>query len=255
MGGGSKALTQLMPIRVNVEDDAFYSNIKSAIARDLPWLMMKEPHDGHAVIVGGGPSLQNTFNEIRWRKELGQHVFSLNNTGRWLREKRIEPDAQILLDARPSNARFVLQGPKSYLASQCAPETFDAADNITLWHPHVEGIQEFIGDRETALIGGGTTVGLQAMSIVYALGYRLIHLHGFDSCYRGDEHHAYEQSENDFDQPVQVDCAGQSFWCAKWMVHQADNFVTSARQLADLDCTITVAGDGLIPTLAREMMA
>ena len=35
-------------------------------------------------------------------------------------------------------------------------------------------------DEGAVLIGGGTTVGLQALSIAYALGHRKIHLFGFD---------------------------------------------------------------------------
>jgi hypothetical protein len=263
MGGGLRASTspvhKLFPVKVNVSEHEFDSNIRLACNRDLPWLQMCPAHEREVVIVGGGPSLNDTIEQVRWRKSIGHHIVCLNNTGHWLQGSGIKPDAQVLLDARPSNARFIVNEQiDSYIASQCAPETFEkaieAGHNITLWHPNVAGIQDYIGDRLTALIGGGTTVGLQAMSIYYALGYRFFHLHGFDSSYRGDNHHAYEQPENVNEQTLRVDCGGKSFECARWMIHQADGFVCSSRQLADLGCVITVAGDGLIPTLAKEMM-
>ena len=58
------------------------------------------------------------------------------------------------------------------------------------------GIARFT-DKPVHLIGGGTTVGLLAMSLAFLRGFRKIHLYGFDSCYRGDEHHAYAQNLND----------------------------------------------------------
>lgn len=247
-------LQEYAPLAVNVDDAEFYGNIRRAVKRDLPWLQVAEAHDGHAVIVGGGPSLSDTLEEIKWRKSVGQTVFALNNTARFLRDHGVEPDKHVLLDARASNARFVINGPEYYIASQCAPETFLAAKNVTLWHPHVEGIHDLIGDRVTALIGGGTTVGLQAISIAFALGYRKIHLFGFDSSYRGEHGHAYAQPENANDEVIEVDLNGRKFACARWMAHQADEFKNVAMQLADADCVLTVAGDGLLPYMARLMM-
>ena len=34
------------------------------------------PHDGHAVIVGGGPSLKDDIEEVRQRQLHGQIIFS-----------------------------------------------------------------------------------------------------------------------------------------------------------------------------------
>ena len=249
----SPDVARYMPTVVNVSDEDFYGNIRSAIKRDLPWLQFNEAHEGHAVIVGGGPSINDTIEEIRWRSGRGQKIFALNNTARWLEERGIIPDYHVILDARASNARFITGNTKTHylIASQCDDTAFDAATNTTLWHPNVAGIKEIIGDRETALTGGGTTVGMQAMAIAYALGYRMIHLHGYDSSYKEDEGHAYPQAENVNDEIIKVHFNGRDFLSTRWMVNQADEFKNIAVQLANLDCTITVAGDGLIPEIAR----
>lgn len=252
-------LEQFYPLAVNVADEAFRANIRSACGRALPWLKMQPEHDGHAVIVGGGPSLADNLDELRWRYEQGQRVIALNNTGAWLLERGVVPFAHVMLDARESNVRFVQYDPpntKFLIASQCCPAMFDAlrGRDVTLWHPNIEGIQEFIGDTETALIGGGTTVGLQAMSIAYVLGYRKIHLYGFDSSYRGMEGHAYDQKENDGEAVTECWVGSHKFLAAPWMIYQANQFVGAGRQLADLGCVITVAGDGLLPHMAQEMM-
>jgi uncharacterized Rossmann fold enzyme len=38
--------------------------------------------------------------------------------------------------------------------------------------------------RPVHLIGGGSTVGMNAMVLAFAAGFRKIHLYGFDSSYR-----------------------------------------------------------------------
>lgn len=250
----SPDVARYMPTVVNVSDDAFYGNIRSATARDLPWLQPSDAHEGHAVLVGGGPSLIDTLEDIRRRYENGQTIFALNNTASWLIERGILPHYHILLDARPSVARFVQNEKIEYLvASQCHPDVFEAAKNVTLWHPNVEGIREIIGDRPAALIGGGTTVGMQAMAIAYTMGFRTLHLHGYDSSYRGDAGHAYAQAENDADEIIKVHFGGQDFISTRWMVNQADEFKNVVVQLANLDCIVTVAGDGLIPAIAKKL--
>jgi len=248
-GWRSPFLTQYCPVFANVEDGVFHSNIRAAVQRDLPWLQGKPAHDGVAVIVGGGPSLAESVEHIRQLKDAGCCVVAVNNTAAYLRDRGIMADRHVLLDARPSNARFVIEGPEYYIASQCAPEIFDAASNVTLWHPHVEGVQQIIGSRETALIGGGTTVGLQSIALMYANGFRVFHLFGFDSSYRSAEGHAYPQPENESDEIIEVELNTRRFLCARWMAHQADEFKNIACQLTD--CEIAVYGTGLLPYMAK----
>lgn len=256
MGAEKPLLQGLFPVSVNVGEEAFLSNIKSAITRDLSWLQQVEAHDGHAVIVGGGPSLADCAGELAWRASIGQTFFALNNTAGWLAERGIVPEYHVLLDARPSVARFVRDNEKTrhLVASQCNPWVFDIAKRVTLWHPNVDGIRELIGERECALIGGGTTVGLQAMSVAFAMGYRKIHLYGFDSSYRAEEGHAYPQPENDGEPLVEVLFAGRRFMCANWMIRQAEEFKGVLRQLVEHDCVVTMSGDGFLPETFRDML-
>jgi hypothetical protein len=85
------------------------------------------------------------------------------------------------------------------------------------------------------------------------LGYRKIHLYGFDSSYREDTHHAYMQNLNDADFIVDVLAGDRKFRASPWMVQQAEEFCSLATYLADEGCIITVAGDGLLPHLAHEL--
>lgn len=251
----AELLQGLFPTQVNVGEEVFQSQIRSSCARDLPWLQQLPEHNGIAVIVAGGPSLGDCEDELHRLAARGARFFALNNTAAWLMARGIIPTYHVLLDARESTVRFISYHPATtyLLASQCAPAVFDAVEDAVLWHPNIEGILEFVGDRECALIGGGTTVGLQAMSIAYTLGFRDLKLFGYDSSYRGEEGHAYKQPENDNEPVHEVLFANRRFTCARWMIVQTEEFKSVAQQLSDEGCVISVAGDGFLPETFREM--
>lgn len=258
MGGGSAAELSLCS---NTEQARIFDNIRNAVNSGVPWMELKPAHDGHAVIVCGGPSAQQYLEEIKWRKSIGQTIVSVNGSHDWLRDNGVVSDMHILLDARPSNTRFVQRASSAvkFVATQCDPELLKAAgDNAVLWQPDIEGIDA--GDNPaipvdkwpSILINGGTTVGLCAMPICYTQGFRFLHLYGYDSSYDG-AHHAYTQPENDADRAIDVLCQGRKFKAATWMVAQANQFQIVANDLAANGCTITVHGDGLLPWIAKQM--
>ncbi len=252
---GGNTSTEL-EVRANTDFESVKANVLSACARDLPWLELKPAHDGHAVIVAGGPSLERTLSEVKWRHSIGQTVIAINGSAEYLNKHGIRPDIHVMIDARPSNERFMNPwwSKERFLASQCDPSVFDkSGGNTTVFHMNTEGIIDILPtDRVAHLISSGTTVGLAAMAIAYTQGYRFIHLHGFDSSY-ADNHHAYAQPENDNDVVMDVSVEGRSFKCAAWMATQAQQFQDLALQLAQEGVIITVAGDGLIPYIAHCM--
>ena len=250
IGGGGMAELDVI---ANTNRDIIAANVISACKRDIPWLEIKEPHDGHAVIVAGGPSILNTLDEVRMRIEAGQSVIACNGAAKLLNKHGITPDAQIIIDARPHNIDLLGEANEYYLASQCDPSLFDAVDDVTLFHLNTTDIDKYIRyDRTAHLISSGTTVGLAAIVVAYTQGYRNIHLYGFDSSYE-DSHHAYEQKRNDEDSIVHATVGDRTFKCAPWMVQQVNEFQILARELASVGVTLTVAGDGLLPYVARCM--
>jgi glycosyltransferase involved in cell wall biosynthesis/uncharacterized Rossmann fold enzyme len=251
---GGASMAELAAV-ANTASEKIAENVRSACARGLPWLNIEKPHDRQAVIVAGGPSLLDTIDEVSQRAKDGQTIIAVNGAARFLNENGVIPDIHVVIDSRPGNVRFINES-KSwayYFASQCDPALFDAAKPVTLFHMNTVGIEKLIpADREANLISSGTTVGLAAMAVAYCLGYRALHLHGMDSSY-SDEHHAYEQPENDADAVLDVVVNGQRFKAAPWMVKQAQQFQTLATELANDDVVITVAGYGLLPYIARCM--
>lgn len=248
--------SETVPLFCNVPDAQLFAQVQSAVDRDLPILTRQEANDGTAVIVGGGPSVSNFIPELTARKKNGHAIFALNGAGRWLVDHGIDPDALILLDARPENVRFLFGIPKTtklYLASQCHPCVFDAAEgfDVVMWHPNYDGKSGVKEHRNTVLIGGGTSVGMRSLSLVHTLGFRRLHLYGYDSSYADTEGHAYEQLQGEQLERVTLD--GRDFFAPPWMVRQACDFQPIANDLSSKGSQITVHGDGLLPTVAKLM--
>lgn len=250
-------LNELVPVVCNTGDSEIFANIRSAVSRSLPELRDYAPvEDGRAVIVGGGPSMQGLLPMIRALKESGATIFAINGSLRHLSGYGIDADYFVMLDAREGNLQFIEHRPtiEYLIASQCAPSVFDTlqTEKVTVWHPNFPGVIDVIG-REALLIGGGTTVGLQAMSIAYVKGFRNIHLFGFDSSYSDGEGHAYAQNLNAGERIEEVTLAGKVYRAAPWMIRQAMEFQESVAQLANDNCAVTVHGEGLLPAVAKWM--
>jgi hypothetical protein len=173
----------------------------------------------------------------------------MNGTAKYLADRGVEVDMHISIDARESNRKFLGYAKQYYLATQCHPSMFDVP--ATMFH-----VATVDWDKHSDIgmaIGGGHSVGLFAMSLAFVLGYRVMHLYGYDSSYRESEHHAYEQSKNNGDPIIEAIVMGRKFKTTNWMVVQVNEFKEIAAQLSQMGCEITTHGDGLLPYVAFQM--
>lgn len=253
-----KVSDESMFFALNVKEEQIRANIKHSLTKER-WIEMRDGTHSQAIIVGGGPSLENDLWRIKGYQISGAVVFATNNTYAYLKENGITPDAHVMHDARDANLAFVPKGEtKCYYASQCHPSVLDAAgDRLVCWHPHSETCIDVLGDSQKGLtmVSGGSTVGLNAISLAYILGHREFLLFGFDSSYAQGSHHAYPQALNDGELILDAHAHGQTFRAAPWMIQQSEQFIALARQLVVLGCEITVYGTGLLPTLANNLEA
>ena len=260
IGGLSRADLDVV---CNTEWEVYMANVRASCARDIPWLEFADAHEKQVAIVGGAPSVTNAIRELRHRQSIGQEIWALNGAFSWLKRNGVQPTAHFIVDARVENLEFLWPEScvKYYLASQCHQALFDALAgyDVTVIHMLTDGMEEYLTALDTRkpthLLGGGTTVGMKAMLVAHETGYRKIHLYGMDSSYAADEHHAYEQKLNDGARLLDVVCGDRKFKCAPWMVTQANDFIALSEYLIRDDTIITVNGDGLLPHIAREMMA
>jgi len=264
-GYGDPDLDHLMRHgRVNVDDATIVANISSAIQRGYPQIRPGPPRPDDVCLVGSGPSLAETEDELGNLVETGAKLVTMNGSYHWCLARGWHPKTQIVMDARPSNARFLrpaVPDCRYVLASQCAPDAWDAVAG----RPHVWIFHAAYGPGSTAAealdtfydhkwwgVGGGITVLTRAIFLLSMCGWSKFHLFGVDSCWRGDAHHAFVQPENDDDQYVALtvedpDLPGSArlFRASLWQLKQAEDFVTLIRLYGDR-FVLNIHGDGLL---------
>ena len=242
-------------MRCNVEDEKIFENVlANSKRRGVKWLNRSEPHDRVAVICGTGPSIEDCAEEI-W--SLDGDVFALNNAANWLWSKGITPEYQVIMDAQPRSIELLGPANKHLFASMVDPSLFDAMPDAILWHStHGDlEVDELAGfpqhDRDYCLIGSGSTVGNTSLPLIYAMGYRKVHIFGMDSCHRGDKSHVVHQSINDGDPCTIVHFMGRKYISSFTMKLQADNFVQRAMALREGGCDVQMHGDGFLQDVWR----
>jgi hypothetical protein len=116
---------------INTSDERLLANIAHSIRLGYPQIRPQGAQMERVCLVGGGPSLDDTFKELRDLYFAGAKVVTVNGSYQWCIDRNIRPSAHIVLDARPENARFVqpaIPQCKYLIASQCAPETWAALE-------------------------------------------------------------------------------------------------------------------------------
>jgi hypothetical protein len=244
----------------NTSDEQIQENIRANSGRDLEWVGAREAHEGRAVIVGGGPSAGDYLEVIRNLWTDGGVVFAGNAASGFLGRFDIPVDYQVIGDAKPETATLVDEwAAHRLIASQVNPATLDRAieaGRTTLWHLNAEGVEDlFPAERRKrggySLINGSSTVGDFMVRLAYVMGFRELHLFGFDSCHREGKSHAYSQPMNDSMPGTAVEWGGRTFYASLAMKAQAEKFQVTARKLKDAGCRLEVYGDGLLQAMYR----
>jgi hypothetical protein len=250
--------------QVNTPSDRVVENIKHSIRLGYPQIRQQAPQADRVCLVGGGPSLESTYPELRDLYFAGAKVVTVNGAYQWCLDHNIRPSAQIVMDARPENARFVnppVPRCRYFIASQCDPATWAAlGDREDVWIFHAAAgdndaikpvLDEFYGGRWLPT-PGGTTVILRAISVLRMTGFLRFDLFGVDSCYMDGQHHAYPQPENEQDKrfPFKVHPTGhpemaRTFQCAPWHISQLECFLQNVRINGE-HYLLNVHGDGLL---------
>lgn len=242
---------------VNTGSDEIKEHIRYAIGQGFTQALPHMPQDTDVILLGGGPSLAEFEDEIREKRLAGAKLITTNGAYNWCLERGIKPSAQIVVDAREFNKRFVepaIPNCRYLIASQCHPAVFDALpkDQVVMWHAAmydelIEEIDSIYGPKGESWfpVLGGSTVMLRAIPLLRMLGFKRLEIYGFDSCLMGDQHHAYAQAENESETVVKVTVGGRVFHCHAWMASQLQEFVDIMRLMAD-EVQLAVHGDGAI---------
>jgi len=211
-------------VRQNVLD-ARRSNIEP-INRCLAW------REGRPIaVIGGGPSLKEYLPELNKY----QTNLACGSVHDYLAQNGVIPKFCILCDPDPVMAKYLINSNSftTYLvASQCDKEVFKALYGKKVYIWHCAGDPEFdleMFPDKSNIIPGGCTVGTRGIFAAIGMGYKIIHLYGFDSCVWESEHHSYqfatkeerigELTEISLDVP-----GGKKYLCAGYMLAQIFEF-------------------------------
>lgn len=239
----------------NTSDEVIEKNIRFSSERYPKWLQAKDPHDGIAVLIGGGGSISDHIDDIRELQSKGATVFAMNGSSKWARGQGISVDYQVILDAKEDTYSLVDSGASEHVfASQCHKKTLENASNLTLFHLVTDDVETFLPPERVkqggyVLLGGGATVGIVSLSVAYSQGFRELHVFGYDSSHREKKSHAYEQHQNKFMPTTEITWAGKTFEVSIAMKAQAEKFIIIAKLLKDMGCDIHLYGEGLLQTV------
>jgi len=222
------------------------------------WLQAKEAHATPAVLIGGGPSINDHIDDIKRLKKDGATIFAMNGSSKWAHDHGIEVDAQIILDAKEETSTLVDGfAANHYFSSQCHPKTTGSVGNVTIWHlarPDIELLfpPEKVKRGGYVIVGGDSTVGICALCLVYTQGYRKLHCFGYDTSYKDKQGHGYIQDVNKTMPSIPITWDGVDYTISIAMKDQVGNFLSYSTALEKIGCEFEVYGDGLLQSVYRS---
>lgn len=253
---------------LNCEVSEIEENIRRNLSLGLREVCPHQVQESPVIVLAGGPSLADYEAEIYEQAKAGVPVVTVNAAYGWALDHGILPAAQVMLDGRKFNKRFVermIPTCKYLMSSQTDHETVASLphDQTWLWHSgdsevvkrmHEEHAKEHGRDHEWYPVFGGTTVMLRALPLLAMLGFRKLDIYGWDSCLRGDTHHAYAQPENDGGKVFDIMVGGRTFKCHGWMVVQANELPRVVRYvLGPIEgFAMNIRGDGLMAHILQH---
>ncbi len=172
------------------------NNMRYAATLDLPKLPLSPPVPGCAIVVGGGPSIEDLLPEIKALvADPANRLFALNWAHTWLINQGVVPHGCVMFEIDVDPCQILESSHPDvtyYICSHCHPATFDglAGRNRVLWHsPPNSPAEQVVFDEispDELRIGGGISTFLRTLSLALALGYRSFDLFGIDSSFPDD---------------------------------------------------------------------
>ncbi len=247
------------------EDDQLLDHVKSAMKRAIPHFAPSPQNDHEIVLIGSGPSVRSHVEDIRGLKDKGAYIVAIKAAHDFLLDNGITPHCALMVDPQPHIVACFKKKQKGihyFIASQCHPEVFDYFEgyDVVLWHllTGKEGEQEAI-NKEMAL-GGGSTSGMRAMTLAWAMGFRKMHLFGYDSCMVNYDPETNPVQELKVDgtiakekEPMKLWISDRTFWCNPAMAAQTTEFEKVMNSFKG-SIQVKVWGDGAIPWLAKKRL-
>ncbi len=197
----NEAHEAIPPIRTHCKFkvSTMLDNLKANLPRKIPTMReLKDTESGDVVIVGGGPSVDNQIDEIKRLVGEGKKLLVIERMYEWCHLNGLHPDYVAALDASDDvkdNFNHIQDGTIHFLVATIHPDVFDNVprESTYLWsgsaglHPEAHDIWRQNGYTNIPVINTGGSVTLGSMFLSLVLGFRNIHMFGFDCMMRSKE--------------------------------------------------------------------
>lgn len=171
-----------------VEHQVIIDHVKANLRIMHHWLPMSKENQEEIVIASAGPSL-NAYDLMPYY-ERGVKIIAVKHAMQTLLEAGIVPWACVLLDPREHVSEFVEYPHKDvnyFVASMCDPKV---AEHLTKHGCNVYGYHASVGADEQkeippghVMVMGGSATATRGISLMESLGFRTMHLFGYDCLY------------------------------------------------------------------------
>ena len=243
--------------------DLSRENIKACFKKHkrTPRLRPQPARDGTFTVVCYGPSLKNTFDGVIRETQLGHTICTVSGAHDFCIENGLIPDYHADLDGRERKAEFVRNAHKdvTYLmASVCHPKTWEYLDGhkVMIWHlGELNENDKIIAAKEpdAVMLRSAQCIGLNALILGHALGFRKFSLYGMDCSYGADgESHSGPHNGDHVENRIEVECDGKRFFTRVEWIQYCRNFTDGLFHLMK-GCSFQIHGDGLFQTYARSL--
>lgn len=218
--------------------------------------MPGEPKSGSLYIVASGPSLADTWEEL---KDRPGEIWALNAAFDWLCKKGIRPDYGVSLASENAILNYYQEsgaGDKYLFASQTHPKLVDRVlergGNVTFWHAAFPEDWDMPIPKENLIYGAGT-IGMRVFDLAWVLGWRDVHVLGMDGCNSVDGRIAVETPMYDDKKHFlrTYVCNGRAFVALSSHARQVEDFAAVINPLHGM--AVTLYGDGMLQWSQREL--
>ena len=126
----------------------------------------------------------------------------------------------------------------------------DKKAKVIAWDAYCNAIEGWDFFKDRLLITGGTCAGMRSIGLLHTLGFRTMHLYGFDSCIEGEPENKDELAEDGRKKWLKVSVGEENkpYWTTGELLAQAQDF-EKLMQREEIDLDIHVHGDGLVKAL------
>lgn len=245
-----------------VSDDERNENMRINSDWVCKRMKARAAHGRPVILACYGPSLKETWPEIKLEIAKGADVITCSGAHKFLVEKGIIPKAHIDCDPRHDGSHLgKAQDETQYLLASCVSPNYVkrlTGYHLSLWHLYNGESSKFIMDEpaegdDVFMVTGGGSVGLRSINLLHDIcGYRKFHIHGMDSSFEDEGvTHAGEHMPTS-DKYVKVKCGPRWFLTNASFISYAQQFQPAINNFPG--AVFKLHGDGLLQQMQKEFL-